>query len=81
MPHRLGAIWSSIWIPATPACSYSLTVLITLRGLPYPSSASAITGTAVACTIREALSTISVKVSSPTSGRPSLDADVPYPVM
>jgi hypothetical protein len=44
-------------------------------------SASAITGTSTAETIRRALSTISVPVSSPTSGRPISEAVVPKPVM
>ena len=33
-PHFLGITWSSSWIPATPACSYSCTVRTTLMALP-----------------------------------------------
>jgi hypothetical protein len=56
-------------------------VRTTLSALPYPVSASAMTGTPTACTIRRALSAISLPVSSPMSGRPSRVADVPNPVM
>ena len=49
--------------------------------LPYPVSASAITGTSTAAAMRRALSIISVLLSSPTSGRPISDAVVPNPVM
>jgi hypothetical protein len=44
-------------------------------------SASAITGTSTAATIRRALSIISVPVSNPTSGRPINEAVEPKPVM
>jgi hypothetical protein len=44
-------------------------------------SASAITGMSTQAAIRPALSTISVIVSRPTSGRPSSAAEVPNPVM
>jgi hypothetical protein len=33
-PHFLGKIWSSRWMPATPAASYSRTVRMTLTALP-----------------------------------------------
>jgi hypothetical protein len=33
-PHRFGLIWSSMWMPATPAASNSWTVRITLMALP-----------------------------------------------
>jgi hypothetical protein len=33
-PQRLGATWSSMCSAATPAASYSLTVRMTLSGLP-----------------------------------------------
>jgi hypothetical protein len=37
-----------MWIPATPVPMYSRTVRITLMALPYPLSASAMTGTRTA---------------------------------
>ena len=80
-PHFFGATWSSRWIAATPAASKAPIVRITFSGLPYPVSASAITGMSTQSAIRRALSTISVMVSRPTSGRPSSAADVPNPVM
>jgi len=78
-PHFFGITWSSRWIPETPACSCSATVRRTLIALPYPVSASAITGTSTAETMRRALSIISVAEASPTSGRPSRDAVLPKP--
>jgi hypothetical protein len=56
-------------------------VRTTLIALPYPVSASAITGRPTAATIRRALSIISEPESSPTSGRPISEAVVPNPVM
>jgi hypothetical protein len=56
-------------------------VRTTLSALPYPVSASAMTGTSTAVAIRRALSTISAPLSSPTSGRPMSEAVVPKPVM
>ncbi len=53
-PHRFGVTWSSMCMAATPAASYSCTVRITLIALPYPVSASAMTGTSTADTIRRA---------------------------
>ena len=47
-PHFLGATWSSMCSPATPARSYSRTVRTALSALPYPVSASAITGSETA---------------------------------
>ena len=70
-----------MWIAATPAASYSCTVRITLIGLPYPVSASAITGIDTAAAMRRALSTISDIVIRPTSGRPRREAALPNPVM
>ena len=52
----------------------------TFSGLPYPVSASAITGRPLASVTRATFAAISVSVASPTSGIPS-DAAVPNPVM
>ena len=67
-PQRLGDSWSSMWMAATPARSYSLTVLRTFKTPPYPVSASAITGTSTTAVRDAALSTISVMVASARSG-------------
>jgi hypothetical protein len=49
--------------------------------LPYPTSASAISGTVVTARRQRTRSAISVSVISPTSGSPSIDAACPLPVM
>ena len=79
-PHFFGITWSSRWIAATPACSYPWTVRTTLIALPYPVSASAITGrrrrndpAGVVDHLRP--------VSNPTSGRPTSEAVDPNPDM
>jgi len=80
-PHFFGNVWSSMWIPATPARSYSSTVRRTLTGFPYPVSASQKTGTSTAPTIPRARSTISVMVVSPTSGEPWTEVETDDPLM
>src|SRR5215208_2807292 len=67
-------------MPAAPRLSRSLTSRQTLRGLPYPVSASTRTGTLTALIILIALSTVSPEFSNPKSGIPSRAADDPYPV-
>src|SRR5215218_5068559 len=67
-------------MPAAPRLSRSLTRRQTLRGLPYPVSASTRTGTLTALIILMALSTVSPEFSNPKSGIPSRAADDPYPV-
>ena len=52
----------------------SRTVRITLRALPYPASASAITGTAEASTISRTRARTSGRLSNPRSGTPVLRA-------
>ena len=70
-------VWSSSWMAATPARSYSRMVRTMLTLLPNPVSASQITGTFTAMTMSAARSAISLMVISPTSGCPSLLADWP----
>ena len=80
-PHFLGATWSSMWRPATPAFSYSRTVRTTLSTLPYPVSASATTGSETHEARWPAWLAISVRVARPRSGWPRWEAAVPAPVM
>src|SRR5437773_1686045 len=62
-------------MPATPARSYSATVRTTLTALPYPLSASAMTGIETAASMWRATSRFSVMVSRFTSGMARWAAD------
>src|SRR5262249_48120264 len=59
----------------------SRTARRTLIWLPYPLSPSATTGIFTASAMAAAFCTISVMVTSPTSGTPTLASAVPPPVM
>ena len=74
-PHFFGILWSSIWMAAAPARSYSRTVRTRLTTLPKPVSPSQITGMETAAHMSLARSAISLMVIRPTSGAPSLLAD------
>mmetsp|Transcript_9106 Transcript_9106/g.15884 ORF Transcript_9106/g.15884 Transcript_9106/m.15884 type:complete len:209 (+) Transcript_9106:1211-1837(+) len=81
-PHDLGATWSSISIPARPACAYPRTVRLTFIALPYPVSPSPMMGKLfVASTADRPTSTISAYEISPASGAPSRDPEVANPDM
>lgn len=80
-PQRLGTTWSSRCPPTMPARSNSRTHRQVFIALPYPASMSMITGRSTARQMFLAFHAISVMVVNPRSGMPSMEAEVPEPVM
>jgi hypothetical protein len=79
-PQRLGATWSSSWMPAAPAFSSTWTVRATETALPNPVSASAITGIPTASVMARTWAAISESESRPRSGSPRKVLVTPAPV-
>jgi hypothetical protein len=78
-PQRFGVTWSSICIAAAPAWMRSRVVRVAMTAFPYAVSASTITGTLTALTMRRAAIMVSLEVTRPASGTPNTVPAVPPP--